>query len=297
MTDITSQDFTCPLCGSQHKRLLKEIDSFGYPLRYYLCGNCGFVFQNAAESQAADPAFYQEAYRKIYQATEEPTAKDLRQQSLRANNQLEFIQPRGVCRVQRILDIGASSGTLLATLKKAFNADAFGVEPGNAYRELAQQKGLEMYASVDQLLKTKPEKFDLISMMHVLEHLEDPLAMLNQIRTSLLDPQGFLLLEVPNFFTHNSYELAHLSCFTEHTLRQLLLKAGFEIWSLRKHGYPRSQTLPLYITVLARPIEEAPENYAVAAEHGVAFKRFFGVLRRKIFTKLIPAKTWLPLEG
>jgi len=82
--NLLTSELYCPLCGKSKAKILSEMDSFGFKVRYYLCQTCGFVFQNFRESAAADPAFYAETYRQLYQATEEPTAKDLRQQRLAA---------------------------------------------------------------------------------------------------------------------------------------------------------------------------------------------------------------------
>ncbi len=195
-----------------------------------------------------------------------------------------------------ILDIGASSGMLLETFKKEFGAHVRGVEPGDAYRALAEAKGIPMHSSIEALTATQPNRFDLITFMHVLEHLEHPIQTLKQLKEGLLSEEGFLLVEVPNFYSHDSYELAHLSCFTEHTLRELLRQAGFEVVAFRQHGMPRSEILPLYLTILAKPTaintQEPPKP-----EKYVRFKRGLGMLKRKVLTRLDPKRAWLSLEG
>lgn len=296
MTDLTSHAPSCLLCGSSDAKLLSEMDSYGFKVRYYLCRACGFVFQNPGESAASDPAFYAETYRQLYQATDEPTPKDLRQQTLRANFQLNLLQSHGVCRLSRTLDVGASSGILMQTLHDAYGAQAIGVEPGNAYRKLAENKGFILYPSLEQLQMADSGRFDLVTMMHVLEHLENPLGTLVEIRERLLDANGVLLVEVPNFYAHESYELAHISCFSAHTLTEMMKKAGYQIMYACQHGTPRSQTLKLYLTVLARPLGDPSVPFRINPEHCVAQKRFFGVGKREVLTKLLPRKTWLPLE-
>lgn len=286
----------CPLCGSSKTRLFEKTQSFGFPVDYFLCQDCGFVFQDARQSQAADPDFYQETYRKIYQANEEPTSKDLFQQNQRALNQSTWLKEHGYTHFGRILDIGASSGLLLDTFRKEFQAEVVGVEPGNAYRALAEQKNIAMFSSIEQLLESSPEGFNLVTLMHVLEHLENPIQVLLKIREQLLASDGNLLIEVPNFYAHDSYELAHLSCFSQHTLKEMLRQAGFKVVLFRKHGMPRSRTLDLYLTVLAKASDE-PVNHIVQPEHHVAFKRKAGMFKRKLLTKLNPDQTWLPVEG
>ena len=153
-----------------------------------------------------------------------------------------------------------------------------------------------MYVSLESLILTKPDRFDLVSLMHVMEHLEHPLQVLTQIREELLSEDGLLFVEVPDFYCHDSYELAHLSCFTEHTLHEMLKQAGFEPLASRKHGMPRSEILPLYLTVLAKPMKTSVQLLP-EPEKSVRLKRNLGMLKRKILTRLNPDRAWLPLEG
>jgi len=291
-----SATLACPLCGKQSARVLHRMQSFGFPVVYYHCQACGFVFQDAAASRAAQPDFYTENYRRLYQKSAAPTPKDLHQQQLRAADQIRFLRAQGVQSLSRVLDIGASSGLFLQALQKEFQAEGMGVEPGDAYRALAEVQGLHMLPSLPELIASRPQRFGLVSLMHVLEHLPDPVGVLRQIREELLAPQGWLLLEVPNFYAHNSYELAHLSCFTPHTLQEALSKAGYEIISLRQHGYPRSELFKLYLNVLAQPSINPPTDYEVRPERAVPLKRSLAIAWRDLRARLDPKRSWLPVE-
>jgi len=286
----------CPLCHSTENEVFSNAESFGFPLVYYVCQTCGLVFQDVKTAKAADPKFYEETYRKIYQSTEEPTAKDLRQQRLRAEHLVSFLRANRADHPRRVLDVGASSGLLLETFRDTLRTEVVGVEPGKAYRALAESKGIQVFESLDVLRESQTERFSLVTLIHVLEHLEDPVGELKKIKTDLLHPEGWLLLEVPNFYAHDSFELAHLSCFTEHTLTETVKKAGYRVVTTKLHGWPRSETLGLYTTLLAKPDPMAKDDYLVLPEKQVKLKRQVGMLKRKILTKLNPAKTWLPLE-
>jgi len=286
----------CPLCSSTKFRKFENSVSFGYPITYQICENCGFIFQLAESAKAADPKFYEETYRKIYQSSEEPTVKDLRQQRLRAEHLVSFLRANRADHPRRALDIGASSGLLLEAFREAFKTEVVGVEPGKAYRQLAESKGIRMFDTLESLRQADAERFSLVSLIHVLEHLEGPVETLRQIRADLLHPEGWLLVEVPNFYAHDSYELAHLSCFTKSSLTEAIKKAGFKVFNLEAHGWPRSDSLELYLTLLAKVDKRAKANYQVMPEKGVALKRKLGMLKRKTLTRLIPSKTWLPLE-
>ncbi len=293
---LETSHFRCPLCESQNQALFQELKSFGLTVRYYECKHCGLIFQNPAESQAGGPEFYEQAYRRVYQQSEQPTPKDLRQQRLRAEHASHFLRECGINSLGRTLDIGASSGLFLETLRKDLGAQVSGVELGKAYREVAAAKGIAMYESLEDLEGSQPEKFELVSLMHVLEHLNDPVERLIEIRKKFLDPAGYLLVEVPNLYAHDSFEIAHLTCFSPHTLRQSLAKAGFEIVHFKAHGFPRSQTLKLFLTVLARPASKSESGFQIKPEHFVHIKRQAGMLWRRLLSKIMPSQSWLPLE-
>lgn len=285
----------CLLCGSEKNETFTRVESFGFPLTYYQCKNCGLVFQSIEESRAADPDFYAETYRKIYQSSEEPTAKDVWVQEHRAEHLVRLVRAKGIETPERVLDIGASTGILLEAFERTYHSDVTGVEPGDAYRRYAEEKGIKMFDSLETLMATRPEKFELVSMIHVLEHLADPIGTLQKIRKELLSENGVLLLEVPNFYVHDSYEMAHLACYTDHTLTAAVQQAGFELISLHGHGIPRSILLNLYLTLLAKPLPEAAAIPPIRQDRFVRVRRQLSFLYRRVVQKLFPRNAWLPL--
>lgn len=285
----------CLLCDSDKGKIFAQVESFGYPLVYYQCENCGLIYQSLEESQAANPEFYRKTYRKIYQSLEEPTGKDLWVQNKRAEHLVGLVHDHLSDFPKRVLDIGASAGILLHQMRQTFGCDVLGVEPGDAYRAYAQENGINMLDSLDALLASKDEKFDLISMSHVLEHLPDPVNELIKMRSELLNVAGHMLIEVPNFYAHDSYEIAHLTCFTPHTLKEMLEQAGFKVFFMKKHGVPRSDLLNLYITVLAKSSSESGRSLQVKKDYLVGFKRKISMLYRQLMQKLFPHRAWLPI--
>jgi 2-polyprenyl-3-methyl-5-hydroxy-6-metoxy-1,4-benzoquinol methylase len=285
----------CYLCGSNKCEEFERVDSFGFPLIYFQCDSCGLIFQLPEANQATDPQFYAQTYRQIYQASVDPTPKDLWVQERRALTLVNLLQTLRVDASQRILDIGASTGLLLKTFRETFGGEVMGVEPGNAYRTHAEKGEIPMFASIEALIETNPPKFTLVSMIHVLEHLPDPLGVLRMIRSELLKESGILLLEVPNFYAHDSYELAHLACYTSHTLQQVLRQAGYHVFFFQRHGFPRSSWLNLYLTLMAQPLPDDVPLPPVKPDRMVRFKREVGLLYRRGVEKIFPNQAWLPL--
>ena len=161
---------------------------------------------------------------------------------------LEMLSPQ---EGNKVLDIGSSTGSLLQVMKDTFGSEVYGIEPGNAYRLWSSQQGLETFKTIEDLPETHKHSFEMISLIHVIEHLPDPISYLQELRGKWLRPEGFLLVEVPNLFAHTSLELAHLSAFTDQTLCNLLRMAGFSVQVIQSHGEPRSPILKLYLTTLA----------------------------------------------
>lgn len=281
----------CPLCNHHESRLFDQRKFRDQTVINRICTNCGLVYQSPRMTADELDEFYAREYRQVYQGGEGPTKKDLFVQNGRADALLELLSSADV-HPKRYLDIGSSSGILLQRFRDYFQCDVLGVEPGEAYREYAQQLGLTVFADLSELDDLGGARFDLISMAHVLEHLPDPVAYLAILREKHLTPSGSLLIEVPNLYCHDSFEIAHMTSFSEHTLRQVFSKAGYRILVLKKHGQPRSAMLPLYLTALVQP-EAEPKDFEPRPERNVTLKRRLGMLWRRLLLKIAP---WVPVK-
>lgn len=284
----------CPLCRDGRSTLFDQREFRGHQVVNRLCRKCGLVYQSPRMTSAELNLFYQDEYRRLYQGNEEPSDRDLAVQKARAVNLVDFLRDNGVNEVERYLDIGCSSGLLLKEIREAYQCQVLGVEPGAAYRNYAQDRGLEVYESLEALKTAGYQDFDLISMIHVLEHLPDPVRYLNELREDLLSPGGRILVEVPNLYAHDCFEVAHLVSFSPHSLSQVLRQAGFKTITWLAHGTPRSMIIPLYISLLAKPGISIPSEDSVAGEKWIRLKRRTGMAQRKVMGKLFPRQAWLP---
>ena len=287
MTELVSH---CPLCGANDSAHFDQREFRGHPVTNIICRVCGLVYQSPRMTAAESQAFYEAEYRLLYQGQEGPNPKDVAVQSARAQVTLEYIC-QSMSSAARILDIGCSTGVLLQQFQSRLQARVYGVEPGNIYRQYAQALGLEVYASLDELRQAGIPRFNLVSMMHVLEHLPDPVDYLQKLRTQFLETGGWLLLEVPNLYAHDSFEVAHLISYSTHTLCQVVEKAGYRVDRLRSHGLPRSQLIPLYITLLAQADNSV--QYSFKPDRLVRFHRRYGFIRRRLAERISPQRAWI----
>lgn len=284
----------CPLCSEKTSSLFDQRPFHGRQVTNVICRNCGLVYQSPRMSAAERQSFYEAGYRLLYQGQSGPSAEDLAVQQLRATTTLGLIENYGQIPA-RALDIGCSAGILLQQLREHFRAQVIGVEPGNSYRQFAQAAGLLVFASLEQLERDGRAPFDLISMMHVLEHLPEPVDYLVNLRQKHLTPHGYIVLEVPNLYAHDCFEVAHLVSYSPHSLVQVVQKAGFRVMHLRAHGQPRSKLIPLYLTMIARPDESI--SYTLKPDRLVHLKRQAGFFYRRAATRFLPKMAWLSPEN
>jgi len=161
----------------------------------------------------------------------------------------------------RALDVGCGNGPTLRALAKiapGWRLYGHDISDANA-RELAAIPGFErLYTDEPSEI---PDRFELITLSHSLEHLPDPVQGLAALHNKL-SVGGLLLVEVPNL-RHNIYDLLvadHRSHFDPLTLAAAARKAEyphiavFDDWAFKE------------LTLLAsnRPmgIEMLPHEYA-----------------------------------
>jgi len=130
----------------------------------------------------------------------------------------------------RILDIGTGNGVFLkAVSHKRPDFSLFAQDLNDNYLgELQNISGFQklITANVYEI----DEKFDIVSMVHVLEHIPNPINFLSDIG-KILSHDGILLVNVPDG-SLNPIDLLvydHCSHFSLPSLEKLLLLSGFEI--------------------------------------------------------------------
>ena len=109
-----------------------------------------------------------------------------------------------------IIDVGCATGELLACAEEQ-GYRGIGVEPQRAACEIARSRyGLAILNTDFLSAQIKHQTADVVTMIHVLEHISDPIAVLRKT-WDILKPAGILALETP-----------YLSAFWAHTLEAVL---------------------------------------------------------------------------
>ena len=138
---------------------------------------------------------------KIYQTVKNITLK----RKLRLINEC-LLHQNSISRPEKnILDIGAGTGDFLKVCKVNL-WNVFGTEPDMEARNIAAKKGVLLHKDVSHFTD---KKFEIITLWHVLEHVENLEEYISTIE-KLLTKNGTLIIAAPNY---KSYDANYYSKF------------------------------------------------------------------------------------
>lgn len=219
----TSAALHCPVCRSSRIDPAFEASN-GYPI--VKCAECELVFTDA--SQAPEPSTL---YPHFDQSRGVAVGTLRSALSLFMRRRIELVGE--VHRGGRLLDFGCGAGAF-ARFAASKGYETVGLEPfslGDTHRE----PGLTLVQGRLEDVKPSLGRFDVVTLWHVLEHLERPVETLRSL-TELLAPGGAFVISVPNFgslqsalFKGGWFHLdppRHLLHFTSATLDGCLGRAG-----------------------------------------------------------------------
>lgn len=134
-----------------------------------------------------------------------------------------------------VLDIGIGRGEMLTCMRDwGYTYQGIDISPSTVALCKSLQLNCLVVDDTARWLQGCSKKFSLITCLDVLEHVprEQVIGFLHAIRSSLQE-QGQAIIQVPNLqspfgYLHHFNDFTHVSGFVEHSLRQVLLAAGFK---------------------------------------------------------------------
>jgi SAM-dependent methyltransferase len=258
---------SCWICGGpdltllRRSQLAKPIDSgdfritdagYGITGSIFRCDRCGF---RQCGDMGEVLSFYEGMEDQGYEETRAARALQAR----RLVDQIARHRPAG-----SLLDIGAGTGILVEeALASGFRAE--GIEPSAWLAERAAARGLPVHHG------TLPHPgldrtWDIVTLIDVVEHVTDPLALLNQMRRVMADG-GIGVIVTPDVGSWAArllgwrwwhYRIAHVGYFSRPTLAAALGRAGLKAtaWSRPTWYLPGdyvAMRLASYLPAGARP--------------------------------------------
>ena len=232
VTEGGGTTLACPLCAAQcSEPFLESIDRFFGRTKLYRivrCLDCGFRFLSPRPDDPQGDEAYPQDYPQYHTRLSKPSDKaadsgmrglkwrmdahNLRRLGYRLDSLPEsgplaralsplrrkrfrhgVLPPRGDC---RMLEVGCGTGSFLFR-HKDLGWETTGVEMSDAAAQAARDAGLDVHTGMVEEARLPRGHFDVIVLMHVLEHIEDPAAVLRGL-IPLLAPGGQIMAEIPN---------------------------------------------------------------------------------------------------
>ena len=205
----------CPFCGSNgpweegiraiapHHEVYERGETI-----YNFC-TCGGAFQNPVPTDSSLAEFYRKEYRTVHPEEINPATR-----LIRAKRVHQYLPQN----TGDMLDVGCSSGAWMGFVKD-LGWRVAGVEPDDIGRKYSREFG-PVYRNLEEVEGT----FDLVTAIHVLEHIPKPVPFLQQM-ARVMRSDGEMLVVVPK----DGISAPHVLAMGEPQMRLLCERAGLTI--------------------------------------------------------------------
>ncbi len=263
----------CPVCGKDaFKNFLVVADKAVSKESFVIveCENCHFKFTNPRPDAASIGMYYESEEYISHSNTKSGIINKAYHmvRSITTKQKVELINRYSPSK-GTILDYGCGTGVFLGACKKD-GWEVRGVEPNQRARQLATEETGELIAP--QLQDLQGEKYDVITLWHVLEHVMSLNETLDQL-VDCLQEDGTLVIAVPNADSHDAQEYKenwaaydvprHLYHFTQQTMKRLL----------KRHKMQLEEVLPMkfdayYVSLLSEKQKDGKANMLTSVMNG-----------------------------
>jgi len=205
----------CPACGSRKKHWYWQLKWGDLTITFWIC-ECGLVYADRVPHDEELNKYYNEYYTPLvfgHHGLKKLRAHELQRATRIVWEQFEFSE------VERHLDVGCGYGLLMQEVQDKYDC----VSEGLDVRDLASNYGYKVYTDAGEIEGT----YDLVTVIHTLEHVVDPVGFLKALRPLC---SKNLFIEVPSFRpAAGILSPHHLFGFTTHSLADVAERAGFSI--------------------------------------------------------------------
>jgi len=244
----------CFLCDKGIKTIIIQTwDLPGLPSQevgFSICPKCGLILQSPSPDRTTMNEYYAETATYINPGRDgKPTLNKEKD----VERQIEIVRDVLGEIPNSVFQVGCSDGFTLSRFRKAGILHVEGIDPSFASHKLSQKLyGINtLVGTFEEFTPTR--QYDLLILTHVLEHLYDPVEVMNKC-SIMQENDSWVLIEVPLFeridtFPPGLLTIEHLNYFSESTLLRLLHLTGYVPFLIEKQFY---NNLYPVITVIAR---------------------------------------------
>ncbi len=243
--DVHWEDTCCLLCGGNDLSppIVESADTSpggtGLWFAVVRCGDCGLCFTNPRPTIDSISRFYPANYSPHLRTGKRRPSFMNRLTARLMSDYRKYLPMHGR---GRLLDFGCGGGSYLRRMRDQ-GWGVTGVDASaSTVRRIQLEFGLDVQVGSLPHAEFEPASFDIITMWQSLEHVHNPLGVL-RAAYDLLAPGGRLIIEVPNidslafrWFGQMWFGLdlpRHLTHFAPSTLEGMLLRASFDVRSIR----------------------------------------------------------------
>ena len=250
---MSERSLKCPICFGGGGVLLHKGTRDDSNVDVYRCSECGTKFLNTADRE--------NDYENGFMYENDPLSElDITQrlQVFQEDDIRRFQMVKEICTGKKVLDFGCGFGGFLHYIAQAADS-CCGVELGREERNYLNNKGIKCLRTIEETT----EKYDVITLFHVFEHLSDPRKWLDNFSKYLIHG-GYLIIEVPHAddallslyendkFADFTYWSAHLFLYTVGSLSMLIEECGK--YSIESAGQIQRYTLANHLMWLAKGV-------------------------------------------
>lgn len=228
------KNINCPLCLCSKKETLYQLYNNSNDFLVVSCSNCSHIYTFYSKEINVE-SYYQDKVYEVIDNRDSVYDKIIGMESMHVISRIRNEKNKN----KSILDFGCGKGKFLSVAKKeGFNV--MGIETeinrSNFAREIYK---INVDSNFYSSGKISNGPFQIITLFHVLEHLQNPKDIIANLVNDNLENDGLLILEVPNFLSLQS-KLAkekwmhidvprHISHFTIKSLEKIVEETGLKI--------------------------------------------------------------------